>query len=101
MADLIDRKEALDAIEYFTALDKDLMYAVIDSVEKIPSVDAVPVVRCKDCRKCVKQRTKRNGNLMYFCTIIGGKIDAEYQVNPNHYCSHGEPVKKPVECVDK
>ena len=64
-----------------------VMYAAT-VLEKLPTADVAPVVRCKDCKRCAKRRTKR-GNLMYFCSLIGGNIDAAYQVTPGHYCSYG------------
>ncbi len=68
---------------------KDLCKAVKAVAKAAPTVDAVAVVRCKDCRKCVKHRTRR-GNLMYFCSRIGGKIDGAYQVDANGFCSYGK-----------
>ena len=44
-------------------------------MEQCPTVDAVPVVRCKDCRKL-----RGNGT----CNVI------EMICNPNDFCSYGE-----------
>ena len=48
--------------------------------------DVVEVVRCKDCERCFKKRTKRNKQLMLFCMRMDGR---EYQVNAHDFCSYG------------
>ena len=60
---------------------------VAKSVEKMPTVDAVPVVRCKDC-KHYKYR---------MCELIGNIMDGYYHgtfdvKRPDDFCSYG--VKK-------
>ena len=58
MSDLIDRKAAIKAIDdlpncyngYSDTYDKAY---IIGALEELPSVDAVEVVRCKDCRHWV------------------------------------------------
>ena len=47
-----------------------------------PTVDAVPVVRCKDC----KYRFKNNGHSKDGCPII----DANIWMDGNDFCSYGE-----------
>ena len=55
MNDLISRQEAINKIlEYFIeyhggAFREDDQRALIEVFEKIPTVDAVPVIRCCDC----------------------------------------------------
>ena len=71
--------------------------ALLHALEDTPRVDAVPVVRCRDCKKCVVHRTRKNHNLMYFCSLLGANIDAPYQVNPNHFCSFGEKMDEEAE----
>lgn len=65
MADLIDRAALLEQLESFRADEKWRKKRTLrerwlrtigidifaEAVKKFPSVDAVPVVRCKDCRK--------------------------------------------------
>ena len=55
--------------------------AVLDSIDDQPTVDAVPVVRCKDCRY-----SKRKGNL-YECPFFD-------EIRPDEYCSSGERKDK-------
>lgn len=56
-------------------------------LDKIPTVDAVEVVRCKDCRFCKKQPTPYGAKM---CT--NQKWNTEYYplVEEDDYCSHGE-----------
>ena len=61
-----------------TALD--VLKMVVDWLNEAPTVDAVEVVRCKDCIK-----TESHGaDHEVFCTLIGA-----YMGN-NDYCSYGE-----------
>ena len=48
----------------------------------IPTVDAVPVVRCREC----KYRFKNNGHDKSGCPII----DTNIWMDDNDFCSHGE-----------
>ena len=54
-----------------------------------PTVDAVEVVRCKDCKHYKEFRTKRNKQIMRLCYRMG-KNDMEYSVKPDDFCSYGE-----------
>ena len=54
--------------------------------ERFPTVDAVPVVRCKDCKRCFKHTTKRNRQKMWIC--IRNEVDV--CVRPDDFCSYGE-----------
>ena len=50
MADLIDRQAAID--DAYAVIVDDAVYDVVqvETLEALPSVDAVEVVRCKDCK---------------------------------------------------
>lgn len=54
---------------------------VIDHVDKIPAVDAVPVVRCRDCKYLY---TDEYGFLA--CAESGAMLDPE----DDDYCSRGQ-----------
>ena len=54
--------------------------AVFITIDRQPTIDAVPVVRCKDCKWMVE-----DGHCREFA-------DASLKPNPNDYCSAG--VKK-------
>ena len=74
MSELIDRQAALDAIK-FAELGREY-----DEVEKVPSVDAVLVVRCKEC--------------IHFTQ--GGWCDREFDwfpVGNNDFCSMAEKME--------
>lgn len=56
--------------------------AVIDSIDEQPTMDAVEVVRCKDCimyEEHINERTR-------FCRLNLGHSYAD----PNGFCSYGE-----------
>lgn len=50
-------------------------------IEKAPTVDAVPVVRCKDCEYSYDE-------ISYLCCSHGVCFDCE--VPPNFYCAEGK-----------
>ena len=54
---------------------------IIDLVDSIPTVDAVPVVRCKDCEYSYDE-------ISYLCCSHGVCVDCE--VPPNFYCAYGK-----------
>lgn len=90
--DLISRAAALNAL----LMSKDYRDAH-DALEQLPAVDAVPVVRCKDC-------CKRNTN---YCAIawtesdpfIGEQVISEFYEpdDPdNWFCADGERANAPT-----
>ena len=75
-----DALEILEYLEEFPTgqLDKEwneAVWCVNSYVANTPTIDAVPIVRCKDCRKL-----RGNGT----CNVI------EMICNPNDFCSYGE-----------
>lgn len=94
--DLISREAALNAtkmvyIECIFVDGKGYEEALLDAtgvvlkkdIEALPAVDAVPVVRCKDCTcKSVWIRTEHR---RYYCGISG-----MYPKSDNDFCSYGE-----------
>lgn len=44
---LIDGDELLNIVRHMTVVDKSVMHRILI---QMPTVDAVPVVRCKDCK---------------------------------------------------
>ena len=78
MPDLIHR----DGLKQ-TLLDLGFYPAIVKSaLEKAPTVDAVPVVRCKDCK------WSKRDNLLdkHWCK----HFLCESEVRENDYCSYGE-----------
>ena len=59
-------------------------YGYVDTkqIANTPTIDAVEVVRCKDC----KYRFKNNGHSRSGCPII----DANIWMDDDDFCSHGE-----------
>ena len=55
-------------------------------LSKTPTVEAVEVVRCKDCKHCYESAFSSTG---YRCRIWGA-YDTDCVVNPDVFCSYGE-----------
>lgn len=64
---LIDADALLDKLDI-----RDLPIVLTHVIDTFPTVDAVPVVRCKDCKYWKGENE--------FCGLLGG---------PNDYCSWG------------
>ena len=83
---LIDADLLSEAIhENVSALYEDAVCAKEDCLTEVyaaPTVDAVPVVRCREC----KYRFKNNGHDKSGCPII----DANIWMDDDDFCSHGE-----------
>lgn len=67
--------------------------SVLEYAEQLPTVDAVPVVRCKDCRY---SRERHENECFYLaegvliCTSSEATDDCWNAVWPDHFCSYGE-----------
>ena len=65
----------------------------IADIAKAPTVDAVPVVRCKDCKYWVEEK-----ELGMFCGCWGGMLTSCKQ---DDFCSYGERKdNEPDQCYD-
>ena len=53
-----------------------------------PTIDAVPVVRCKDCKYCNISLVLPTGRKMYTC--MEGTHDHQMLLSPNDFCSRGK-----------
>lgn len=94
--ELIDREAFLKAWnEKFnahceeSALDNCLNYegCVECIAHRVPAIDAVPVIRCKDCKHWLKD--------VAGCTEPVGHCEwANWMVGENGYCVYGEKGKK-------
>jgi hypothetical protein len=51
-----------------------------------PTIDAVPVVRCAECKRCFVKETKRHKQPMWICM----RGDLNVCVHPHDFCSYGE-----------
>lgn len=85
--DLISRSaliaEHCDGCDAFThgLCDHDVC-GVAQLIMEAPAVDAVPVIRCKDCKLTAK--TKSQPKILYWCNKFGNVM------RPDDYCSFGE-----------
>lgn len=55
-------------------------------VEMAPTIDAVPVVRCKDCVSCYQSESSSTG---YRCKCWG-VYDTDCECDPDGFCNKGE-----------
>lgn len=85
-ADILKSAIVVDGYEHFSGLlslsEVSLLEMVKDDIDEAPTVDAVPVVRCRECR----YRFKNNGHSKDGCPII----DANIWMDDDDFCSHGE-----------
>lgn len=82
MSDLISRKALLQRIKNSTA-EKAVKVLAQVLVNTAPAVDAVEVVRCKDCKHWLKD--------VAGCTDAVGRCEwANYMVGAVGYCVYGE-----------
>lgn len=59
---------------------------VLRHLREAPTIDAVPVVRCAECKRCFVKETKRHKQPMWICM----RDDLNVCVHPHHFCSYGE-----------
>ena len=87
MKRLIDAYSAKEALEYTLVGDAASMaQRVIDSQ---PTVDAVPVVRCRECKHW-KPTGSKAGNSFSDMEYIGGCEFTKYCRRESDFCSYGE-----------
>lgn len=63
--------------------------SVLEYAENLPTVDAVPVVRCKDCKSCRKLNRKDRIEEAYAEGVLWCKNQSD-GVWPDDFCSYGE-----------
>nr|DAW31322.1 MAG TPA: hypothetical protein [Caudoviricetes sp.] len=74
-----------------SSVDED---TILDLVDSIPTVDAVPVVRCKDC---IHGFFHNSSGGMYCCTSPAG-LSLQ---TPNAFCCYGERKEEPHDRLQK
>ena len=74
----------IDADVLMYEANSDGAYGYVDAkqISEAPTIDAVPVVRCREC----KYRFKNNGHDKSGCPII----DANIWMDDDDFCSYGE-----------
>lgn len=89
MDDLISRQAAIDAIRKDMYADTDYLSSLIcdgisDVLNGLPAADAVPVVRCKDCRYWDTFPSSSLAPEFHKCKGLGVHTVADF------FCSKGE-----------
>ena len=80
-ADALHRKVKMEANPYGKpTIDYDSGVKVLEWIDKAPTIDAVPVVRCKDCKWLYGDMDD------YCCRSHRGLI----RICENSFCSYGE-----------
>ena len=90
MRRLIDAEKLVDMLydnEFAVLCPLDEVSGVVDAC---PTVDAVPVVRCRGCKHC-KEAADHEGR-GFFCAIWGR---GWHRVQPDDFCSYGERREAP------
>ena len=64
--------------------DPVLVHAILNTLNETPTVDAVEVVRCKDCKGWCSEEIAKAYNAPRYCTLTGIPTDAD------DFCSYGE-----------
>lgn len=100
MSDLISRKAAIEAVlseeRYCERNMGSEATAVVQmarfKLEKVPVVDAVPVVRCRDCKHFIDMSGTSYPSYCYKHSTFDadGEFDNAFSVEPNKYCAWGE-----------
>ena len=91
MSDLISRNALLEYIASMPVPDNE-MYSfgrIIGAISLQPAVDAVPVVRCKDCLFW-KPSGAEMGNTLEDMEPVGGCKYVRFARKASDYCSFGE-----------
>ena len=87
MSDLVRRDDLWAA---FQQMDEPTRKNVRDMIRDTEAVDAVGVIRCKDC-KYGEEETNGNGEDMVMCTNKLNPIGFEdWLMPPEFYCANGE-----------
>ena len=60
---------------------------LVGDIDDAPTIDAVPVVRCKDCKHCKKHPTSERVNI---CTNAVWNREYHPLVADYDFCSYGE-----------
>lgn len=93
MIDLIDREAVREFIKSYSH-STDVVYHMEKQLYEVPTIDAVPVVRCKECDNWATEFSsgrKSLGNYRCICQEWSDAEDHRYvYTGENEYCSRGE-----------
>ena len=86
---IIDAKLLEEQVkEVFKKTDPVLIECLLRLIRDQPTIDAVPVTRCEDCKHCNISLVIPTGRIM--CKCMEGSHDHQMLLNPNDFCSRGE-----------
>ena len=86
MADLIDRPMAYNVLTDYYHHNTDVQHiALTDALSKVPSVEAEPVVKCKDCKYQDKGENESES-----WNVCNYRPWLYFNINDDDYCSNGE-----------
>lgn len=78
--EVISKEKALAALRQLVELPNEMRVQAMAAVSRVKAEDAVPVVYCKNCARCIKG----------FCTIRKDGWGATLKVGLHDFCSDGE-----------
>ncbi len=95
MSELIEKRDAYHIIKDMVGLVRcDVLMDAYDNLKKLPAIDAVPVVRCKECDNWATEFSsgrKSLGNYRCLCQEWSDAEDHRFTyTGENEYCSRGE-----------
>lgn len=85
--DVISRQAAADVVDFECGEWRGLAKTIIDKLEALPSVDAVPVVRCGECRYWDRSPSCSATPQYHACKR---RIFADVHTMRDDFCSQGE-----------
>lgn len=90
--ELIDKNALKETILRQHPRGEDILKIIEDDIENTPEIDAVPVVRCKDCKYMVLSSTTvdKKGKPLYICS--GDGLDV--WIKEDYFCCFGEKNDK-------
>lgn len=80
--------EAYDSVHYLAEIEDFEFDAIINLIDRAPTVDAVPVVLCKDCNHCLIDHSDRENHLCMKHSAV-----FRIKVKLTDFCSFGERTK--------
>lgn len=86
---MIDADALIALVQDSTILGDGFKYAFVALVKGEPTVDAVPVVRCADC-KFMEHAVNGKGKHGYCCSNSDSPVDNNRWLEPDWYCADGE-----------